>query len=45
MEKTYREVLLDPSISYSTMTEYQSMPKYLYKYQEFYSKEGKENIF
>lgn len=45
MKKTYKEVLLDPSISYSAMAEFQPMPKYLYKYQEFYSKEGKENIY
>lgn len=45
MKKTYKEILLDPSISYCTMTECQQMPKYLYKYQGFYSKEGKENIF
>lgn len=45
MLKSYRDVLRDPNISLSAMTEYQSLPEYLYKYQSFYSEDGKENRY
>ncbi|MBV4450936.1 DUF2971 domain-containing protein [Clostridium tyrobutyricum] len=45
MNKTYREALIDPSISFNKIIEGQSIPEYLYKYQSFYSKDMKENKY
>jgi hypothetical protein len=45
MKKTYEDVMLDPSISFNTMIEYQTMPEHLYKYQSFYTNDMQENKY
>lgn len=42
---TYEEILLNPNIPFNTIIEKQFMPKYLYKYQCFYSEKLLENKF
>lgn len=42
---TYKEALFNPSIPFNAIIENQTMPKYLYKYQCFYSEKLLENKF
>lgn len=45
MKMIYDEALINPEIPFNTIIEGLVMPKYLYKYQSFYSKDGKENVY